>query len=589
MVKEEKKVKKDIKKKTTKPKVEKKIDKKEIIEKELKSKVTEEEEEKESKKKYLIILLLLLFLFIFISGVTFGKEIYNNISEQIIEILNLRKASAPVITGGSKEWSKERLIKVEKDAEAKAGISYYEYCVRKEKSTKKCEWKKTETKNVKVVTSGIYYVTFRAVDKEERRGYNSNTEVVYIDNNNPVIKDIKVKEVTPNSISIEVEARDEHSGIENYSYSLDGNNYEEGKLNYTYSNLEKNKEYTIYIKVEDKVGNITILSMQVKTNETEDKPDSDNNQKPEDKCEVNCDTNGDGKCDLNCDDNGDGTCDRNCDTDSDGKCNLNCDTDGDGKCDLNCDNNVNDKCDLNCDTDGDGKCDMNCDTDGDGECDLNCSNDEDDLVIPEINLNKVPVEFLYGSDYDLPSYYKFGPSGGIVECKVGEEMYTNTSILGIGSHVIKCVARGNNGINVRVSKKVEVKVAEGLEEVWDGWIRLNLNYPDNSTNWEWRIGKEGEIRTGYDNTDWQSYTGPILVKLEDVDDVYIRYEINGEVYIVAPSGKVAVDINPGKYTLKAQEKTEVEIYYDKDSKSKEYRIDGGDWQEYKGIFKANNY
>jgi len=75
----------------------------------------------------------------------------------------------------------------------------------------------------------MYYVTFRAVDNEGRRGYNSNTEVVYIDNNNPVIKNVKIKERTTNTIKVEVEAKDEHSGIDKYLYSLDGKNYQEGK------------------------------------------------------------------------------------------------------------------------------------------------------------------------------------------------------------------------------------------------------------------------------------------------------------------------------------------------------------------------
>ena len=44
-----------------------------------------------------------------------------------------------------------------------------------------------------------------------------------------------------------------------------------------------------------------------------------------------------------------------------------------------------------------------------------------------------------------------------------------------------------------VEKSVEVKVEEKEEEILDGWIRLTLYYPDNSTNWEWRIGKEGEL------------------------------------------------------------------------------------------------
>lgn len=108
-----------------------------------------EEKEEDNKKKLLIIILLLLFVCVFGISVTFGKDFFNDLSEQIIEVIGLNKPTAPVITGGSSEWAQERLIEVEKDSEAKDGLLYYEYCVRSEKSTKNCEWKKTETKKCK--------------------------------------------------------------------------------------------------------------------------------------------------------------------------------------------------------------------------------------------------------------------------------------------------------------------------------------------------------------------------------------------------------------------------------------------------------
>ena len=36
------------------------------------------------------------------------------------------------------------------------------------------------------------------------------------------------------------------------------------------------------------------------------------------------------------------------------------------------------------------------------------------------------------------------------------------------------------------------------------------------------LGSEEEIRTGYKDDGWQDYTGPILVKLSDVENIYIR-------------------------------------------------------------------
>ncbi len=206
--------------------------------------------------------------------------------------------------------------------------------------------------------------------------------------------------------------------------------------------------------------------------------------------------------------------------------------------------------------------------------------------IPKINLDKVPVEFVYGSDYELPSYVDFGNDEGTYQCVVEGKEETTTKNLGIGKHLIVCEATSSHNKRTMVEKEVEVLVKSGEEEIWDGWIRLNLSYPDNSTNWEWRIGKEGEIRDGYDYTGWQDYTGPILVKLDDVKDVYIRYDLLGQTYIIAPNGKVAVDIEPGKYALEENEKATVKIVYERNLETKEYRVAGGEWEEYTGEFEV---
>ena len=593
------------------------IIKKGIIKEKMKKKEEKEakvEEEKDHKKWLLLLLLLLLFLFLILGVTSFITK------GTVYKMIN--RPSAPKIAGGSEEWAEKRTIEVVKDAKAKKGLDYYEYCVQKEKSLKNCEWKITRTKNTVITETGIYYVTFRGVDKEGTIGKNSNTEVVYIDNNNPVIKKVQIYEKA-NQVEIQVEAEDYESGIEKYEYSIDGERYEEGEKNYTIKELKAESTYTIYIKITDKVGNKTIYSKQIETiEETKCEINCDTNK--DGICDLNCDTDGDGKCDtkcdtdgdgvcdtncedkdddkkctLNCDTNKDGICDLNCDTDGDGKCDTKCDTDGDGVCDTNCENKDDDKkctlncdtnkdgiCDLNCDTDGDGKCDTKCDTNGDGICDTNCEEEKEDQEIPILNLDKVPSEFPIKSNYDLPSYYKFGPSGGEVVCTVEKKEYKNTNELSIGTHLIQCIAKGNNGINIEVTKQVKVKLREGETEEFDGWIRLNLYYPENSTNWEWRIGKEDEIRTGYEFDGWQEYTGPILIKLSDVENVYIRYDINGETVIIPPVGKVVVDIEPEKYTVTKEEETEVKITYDKQAATKEYRVGSGDWQEYKGSFKV---
>lgn len=501
--------------------------------------------EEKNRKKILLIILLPLLCFIALSF-TYGKGIYDAIQDQIIEVLNLHKPTAPTIIAENKNWTKETIVRVEKDSETKDGLSHYEYCISSSDNTKKCNWQGTRTKNAVINQNGLQYVTFRAVDKEGRTGYNSNTEIVYIDNNNPVIEKVIIKEKTTSSITLQVEAKDNESGIEGYYYSTNGITYEKGKLTYTYQGLESGKLSTIYIQVVDIVGNYTNVSMEVETL----KDETDNNQtgnNPEGNKPSNNNQNGNNP-------NGNNQTGNNPDGNTGGGT-----TPGEG---------------------GNEPGDGNNDNDDDDDDD-----DDEEVEIPVINLDKVPVTFEYGEKYDLPSYYSFGKGEGTVECVVGGKEYTDTSTLKIGKHLIVCNAISSSNIRVMVEKEVTVTVSNEEELLLEGWIRLNLYYPDNSTNWQWRLDTN-EIRDGYSSNTWQDYTGPILIKINDTDKVYIRYDLMEETVIIPPKGRVTVDIEPTSYILEEAEKTKVKINYDKDALTKQYRINGGEWQDYKGEFQV---
>ena len=121
------------------------------------------------------------------------------------------------------------------------------------------------------------------------------------------------------------------------------------------------------------------------------------------------------------------------------------------------------------------------------------------------------------------------------------------------------------------------------EEIWDGWITLTLYYPAGSTDRQWRLGEEGETR--YDeNLAWKDYTGPITVRLSDVENVWIRYNLNGEEVIIPPSGRVLVDIQPDSWYPNMVDKVKIKIAYDKSADLKEYKVGNGPWQEYEGEF-----
>jgi len=121
-------------------------------------------------------------------------------------------------------------------------------------------------------------------------------------------------------------------------------------------------------------------------------------------------------------------------------------------------------------------------------------------------------------------------------------------------------------------------------DTWDGWITMTLYYPASSTDREWRLGSQGELR--YDQTlMWQAYTGAITVKLDRVEDVWIRYKLNGKTVTIPPAGTVLVDIEPDSYgTSKKVDSVNVKITYDEDATVKEYRIGDSGWMTYTGEF-----
>ena len=486
-----------------------------------------------SDRKPILLVILLFLLCALLGRTSLGKTIIRGTEDKVIRVLNLSKPTAPEITGGSKEWAQSRVVKVKKDSYAKKGLAYYEYCVGT--NLNKCVWKKTNTKNVRVSKTGKWKVVFRGVDKEGNTSSNSNIEEVYIDNSNPIINKVSIK-----NKKVKIEAIDKESGIKKYYYSIDGENYKETRKEFEI----KDKIEKISIKVEDKAGNKTTVEVPVEK-ENEINSTSTTTKVTNEKTTTTIESTTKQPTDV-----------------------------------------TNPETSTTTGTTTTKTSPTTSATTSTIKPTSTTTKKGLEYDIPKINLDKVPVEFVYGSEYELPSYVDFGNDEGTYKCVVEGKEETTTKNLAIGKHLIVCEATSKHNKRTMVEKEVEVKVKSGEEEIWDGWIRLNLNYPDNSTNWEWRIGKEGEIRDGYEYTGWQDYTGPILVKLDDVKDVYIRYDLLGETYIIAPNGKVAVDIEPAKYALKGNEKTKVKIVYEKNVETKEYRIAGGEWEDYTGEFEV---
>ena len=211
------------------------------------------------KPLFLLILMFLLCGFAFLIG-----------NGTISTLIN---TTAPEIESKTHEWTKTGMVVVTKDAKMIDELKNYEYCVTNKKSTIGCNWQTTETKNAEIVANGKWYVYFRGIDVRGRRSKVSNREYVQVDNENPVIKDIK-ESVTESEIKVTVEATDRLSGVNSYFYKIDNQEYVSGTKTHEYKNLEANKEYEITIKVIDKVGNETIVTKKVKTKATDDSSNS---------------------------------------------------------------------------------------------------------------------------------------------------------------------------------------------------------------------------------------------------------------------------------------------------------------------------
>ena len=515
-------------KKTDKRTTKKNTVKKKII-------VNKKKDNEDDRKKKIILLLLLLLLLFLIFVINVGDLIFDIPTSPKVTNKNVKD-----------EWTNTSMVTIEKDSKTRSGVKYYLYCINKENNSKSCKWNRASSKNIEVTENGTNYVFIKAVNENGKEGKVSDPIIVKIDGKAPEIINIKKTE-KETSVKVEVDAKDLESGIDKYYYKIDDKEYEESSKNsYTFKDLKENTEYTVTVKVVDKAGNEKVISFKVKTKSSEANKTTDSTTKNENKNENNQNNT---KKDNN-------------------KISSN---------DKNSDNNVasNDKKDDNKKPSSDN--------------DKKPETKPDEVKeIPEISLEEVPLKIKYGDNYKLPSSYKFGKSGGVVSCVVNNKEYNDTTTLPIGENTINCTAKSNTGIEVKVSKTIEVEINEESEEEWDGWIRMNLYYPAGSTSWQWRIGKEDSIRTGTKQDGWQDYVGPITVRLKDVENIYLRYKLeDGTEQIITPSGRLLVDIEPDSYEVKNNSKTNIKIVYSEDADKKEYRINKGNWTKYTGSFSVD--
>ncbi|MCI8347056.1 MAG: hypothetical protein HFJ12_03795, partial [Bacilli bacterium] len=492
-------------------------------------------EDKEQKRKKLIILLLLIVLLFLFKILNVYDFIFDVPSKPEVMDTNPK---------GEMEWHSDKIIKIEKDAKARKGIKYYLYCINQDKTTRNCRWKRTYTKNIEVSKNGIHYVYFKGVNEDGIIGKPSDPTIIKIDNEAPIILDL-ISKATTSTIKVKVKAEDLGSGIDKYYYKIDGKDFiESDKNSYTFKDLSENHLYYVTIKIIDKLGNAKEITFPVRTKSIEASQDQEQEKEKEDN---NTGGNNNG---------GDNTGGNNNGGDNTGGNNNGGDNTGGN-------NNGGDNTGGN-------------------------NNNTQIKEIPQLSLSGVPKSFEYGDQYKLPTSYKFGNSGGVVKCTVANKEYKDTSTIPIGQHNIICIAKSNTGISVKEEKAVTVTVKSKEEEIWSGWITMNLYYPERSTNWKWRLGKEDEVRSDQESG-WRDYTGPITIRVSDIENIYIKYTLeNGEDVVVAPNGRLVVDIEPTSYSVIKGNTTSVRIYYSEGADKKQYRINYGEWKDYTGSFEVSN-
>ncbi|MGE5455498.1 MAG: hypothetical protein ACM3O4_00105 [Ignavibacteriales bacterium] len=196
------------------------------------------------------------------------------------------------------------------------------------------------------------------------------------------------------------------------------------------------------------------------------------------------------------------------------------------------------------------------------------------------------LKVYYPQDKDrLKASGQMPDGGGIIMSKTGE------ITLGLWSDTVgKCAVKSYDEIEVRYDESILTKEdcmsggpTEITTEMWDGWITLTLFYPADSTDRQWRLGNPGEVRTE-GSFMWQDYTGPIIVPLSRVEDIWIKYKIDNQEVTIPPAGTLLVDIIPDSYGSKLVDKVKVKINYDESATTKEYRVGNSDWQPYNGEF-----
>ncbi|MDD3452964.1 MAG: type II secretion system protein [Bacilli bacterium] len=174
------------------------------------------------------------------------------------------------------------------------------------------------------------------------------------------------------------------------------------------------------------------------------------------------------------------------------------------------------------------------------------------------------------------------PDGGIVILKK-----TGNSTLALWSESLRrCIIKNYNTSKIMALpstyERDDCSIGIGNIEsgnIWDGWIKLTLYYPDNAIEKKWRLDARGDIRTEGQES-WQDYEGSITIPLDRIEDVFIKYKLPDGTTVISGNGAY-VDIEPSSYTYKTGDKITVKLNYSTANlESIQYMIGNNGWTDY---------
>ena len=514
-------------------------------------------EKKDKEKRRLVVLLLFFFVIFFL---------YTLASLGDFGLFN----RGPKIAIDPTYWDKEALVDVVRDATSKSGIKTYQYCITDKTNAKDCEWHNLADKKLPLYDSGKYYIYYRAISNDGSISNVSNRVTALIDNVNPVINSFTFNEITDHTISISLDLFDSLSGIDSITYQIDAQEpVISTDSSFVFNDLKANTTYTITIVVYDKVANKTTLTIPIRTmSEGFDKRNQCfDDDVVEPKITIEPDNEWWSVYKVVTVDFGDNSCLHEISFDL-----------GEtwqeytGPIVYTKDGYITARS-------------TNRETNKSIESTADPRVKYIDPTVPKIGLDDVPSSFEYGEKYKLPSTVAFGRSEGKYECFVDGKKEGGTQLLKVGKHQIVCSAYGNNGLTTTITKDIEVLYRTGTNKTWDGWITLTLEYPPESIDRQWKLYDPNVLVTP-DQSDyyWQDYTGPITVRVSDVDKIMIAYTINGQrITAMYSSTDLWVDIHPEKSAIYPDETTKVYLGYPSVCTSKTYRLNGGNWENYTGV------